>query len=64
MQTLQNMGFIGSRVLRLYSKKNMVYGTLCEVDYNSPYLIVNSVGSYAPPLEREKGGVGKISPIG
>ncbi len=34
------------------------------VDYNSPYLIVNSVVSYSPPLQRKRGGVGKISPIG
>ncbi len=34
------------------------------VDYNSPYLTVNSIVSYSPPLQRERGGVGKISPIG
>jgi hypothetical protein len=34
------------------------------VDYNLPYLIVNSVVSYPPPLQRERGGVGKISPLG
>jgi hypothetical protein len=33
------------------------------VDYNSPYLTVNSVVSYSPPLQRDRGGVGKISPI-
>jgi hypothetical protein len=43
----------------------MVYGTLyAGVDYDSPYLIVNSVVSYPPPLQRGRGGVGKISPIG
>ncbi len=34
------------------------------VDYNPSYLIVNSIVSYPPPLQRERGGVGKISPIG
>jgi hypothetical protein len=34
------------------------------VDYKSPYLIVNSVASYPPLLQREIGGVGKISHIG
>ncbi len=32
------------------------------VDYNSPYLIVNSVVIYPPLLHRERGGVGKITP--
>ncbi len=32
--------------------------------YNSLYLVVNSVVSYPPPLPRERGEVGKISPIG
>jgi hypothetical protein len=37
-------------VQRLYSKKNMVYGTLyAGVDYNSSYLIVNSIVSYPYP---------------
>jgi hypothetical protein len=39
-------------------------GPYAGVDYNSPYLIVNSVVSYLPPLQRGRGGVGKISPIG
>jgi hypothetical protein len=34
------------------------------VDYNPPYLIVNSVVSYPPPLQRKRGGVEKISPLG
>jgi hypothetical protein len=38
-------------------------GPYAGVDYKSPYLIVNSVVSYPPPLQRE-GAVGKISPIG
>ncbi len=38
--------------------------TCAGVDYNSLYLIVNSVVSYATPLQRERSGVGKISPIG
>ncbi len=34
-------------------------------DYNLHYLIVNSVvSSYQPPLQRERGGVRKISPNG
>ncbi len=38
-------------------------GPYAGVDYKSPYLIVNSVVSYPPKLQRERGGVGKISPI-
>ncbi len=35
--------------LRLYSKKNMVYmGPYAGDDFNSPYLIVNSVVRYPP----------------
>ncbi len=48
----------------LYSKKNMGYWTYAGVDYNSPYLTVNSVVSYPPLLTRERGEVWKISPIG
>jgi hypothetical protein len=34
------------------------------VDYNSPYLmLVNTVVSYPALLQRERGRVGKISPI-
>jgi hypothetical protein len=36
-------------------------GPKAGVDYNSPYLMVNSVVSYPPPLQRGRGGVGKIS---
>jgi hypothetical protein len=47
-------------ILRLYSKKNMVYGTLCAgADYNSHYLMVNSIVSYPPSLQREKGWSGE-----
>ncbi len=49
---------------RLHSKKNMVYGPYVGVDYNSPYLIVNSVASFPPLIQRERGGVGKISLVG
>jgi hypothetical protein len=38
-------------------------GPYAVVDYNSPYLIVNSLVSYPPPLQKERDGVGKISPI-
>jgi hypothetical protein len=34
------------------------------VDYNSPCLKVNSVVSYPSPLQRERGGVGRITPVG
>jgi hypothetical protein len=40
-------------LLRLYSKKNLVYGTYAGVDYNSLYLIV----SYPPPLKYKGKGV-------
>ncbi len=33
-------------------------GTYAGVDYNSPYLTVNSVVSYPLPLQRERGAVG------
>ncbi len=36
-------------------------GTYAEVDYNSLYLIVNSVASYPPQIQRERVGVGKIT---
>jgi hypothetical protein len=39
-------------------------GPYAGVDYNSPYLIVKFVVSYPPALQRDRGGVGKISPIG
>jgi hypothetical protein len=38
-------------------------GPYARVDYNSVYIIVNFVVSYPPPLQREMGGLGKISPI-
>jgi hypothetical protein len=53
--------FISS--LRLYSKKNMGMGPYAGVDYNSHYLIVNSV-VLSIPTQKGKGGVGKVSPIG
>ncbi len=37
-------------------------GPYSGVDYDSPYLIVNSIVSYPTPLQRERGEVGKISP--
>ncbi len=36
-------------------------GTYAGVDYNSPYLTVNSVVSYPLPLQRERGAVGNLS---
>ncbi len=39
-------------------------GPYVGVDHKSPYVIASSVVSYPPPLQRERGGVGKISPIG
>ncbi len=40
-------------------------GLYAGVDFNSPYLIVNSIVSYpTPPLQKERDIVGKISPIG
>ncbi len=42
----------------------MVYCPYAGVDYNSPYVIVNSVVSHQPPLQREMDRMGKISPIG
>ncbi len=45
-------------------KETWCLGPYAGVDYNSPYLIVNSIVSYSSSLQREKGGVGKISPIG
>ncbi len=41
-------------------KETCFMGPYAGVDSNSPYLIV----SYPSSLQREKGGVGKISPIG
>jgi hypothetical protein len=46
-------------------KEKMVYRTQYQSWlHNSPYLIVNSLVSYLPPLQRERGGVGKIFPFG
>jgi len=39
-------------------------GPYAGVDYDSLYLIVNSVVSYAVRLQRESDGMEKISPIG
>jgi hypothetical protein len=39
-------------------------GPIAGVDYNSRYLIINSVVRYPPPLQMERGAVGKISSIG
>jgi hypothetical protein len=50
--------------MRLYSRKTWCMETNAGVDYNSPCLIVNSAVSYPPPIQREKGGARKISPIG
>ncbi len=44
--------------------KTWCMGPYAGVDENPPYLIVSSVFSYPPPSQRERGGVGKISPIG
>ncbi len=44
----------------------MVYGTMgpyARFDYNSPYLIVNALVSYPPPLQRERNEVEKIKHI-
>jgi hypothetical protein len=51
-----------SLMQRLYSKKTWCMGPFAGVEYNSTYLIVNSI--VTAPLQRERGGVGKISPIG
>jgi hypothetical protein len=56
------MSSIKDGAQRLYSKKNIV--RYVRFDHNSPYLIVNTVVSYPPPQQRERGGVGKISPLG
>ncbi len=45
-------------------RKTWCTGPFARVDYYSLYLIVNSVVSYPPPLQRERGGVEKMSPIG
>jgi hypothetical protein len=44
----------------VFKEKHGCMGLYARVDYNSP---VNSVVSYPPTLQRERGGVGKISPI-
>ncbi len=54
-------------IQRLCSKKNMLCGMgpypYAGVDYNSPYLIVNSIVIFRcpPPLQRERGRIRKIS---
>jgi hypothetical protein len=45
-----------------FQRKIWCIGPYAGVDYNSPYLKVNSVASYPLPL-RGRGGVGKISSI-
>jgi hypothetical protein len=62
----RRLQFCFTSIQRLFSKKNMLYGmgSYAGVDCNSPYLIVNSVVTYPPPLQRERGGVRKIYPIG
>jgi hypothetical protein len=44
-------------------RKTWCMGPYVGVDYNSPFLIVNSVVSYPTPLKRERDGVGNVSPI-
>jgi hypothetical protein len=39
-------------------------GPYAGVDFYTFYLIVNSIVGYPPTLQRERGGVGKISLIG
>jgi hypothetical protein len=48
----------------VFKEKHM--GSYAGVYYNAPYLIVNSVVMQlsTPHYKEEKGGVGKISPIG
>ncbi len=48
----------------VFKEKHGVWGPYAKVDDNSSYHIVSSVVSYLPPLQRERGGVWKISPIG
>jgi hypothetical protein len=44
-------------------RKTWCKGPYAGVDYYSPYLIVNSVVSYPPPLQREWGGVAKLAVV-
>ncbi len=48
----------------VFKEKHGVMGPYAGVDYNSPYQIVNSAVSYPPPLYKDKGWNGEISPIG
>jgi hypothetical protein len=48
----------------VFKEKHGVWGPYAKVDYKSSYHIVSSVVSYLPPLHRERGGIGKSSPIG
>jgi hypothetical protein len=62
---LMTFGSVGTRNPEtLFKEKHGVWDPMPELTIgNSPYLIVNSVVSYPSPLQRERGGVGKISLI-
>jgi hypothetical protein len=57
--------FLPFDILKAYrdciQRKTGCMGPFAGVDYISPYLIVNSVVNYPPPLQRERrGGLGKF----
>ncbi len=64
MYRLFKMGGAPTYPKAVFKEKHGVLGPYAKVDYNSSYHIVSSVVSYLPTLQRERGGVGKISPIG
>jgi hypothetical protein len=45
----------------VFKEKTLCMGPYAGDDYNSSFLIVTFVVSYPPLLQRERGGVGKIS---
>ncbi len=48
---------------KLHYKKTWCIGPYVGVDYNSLYLIVNTLVIYLPPLQKERGGLGKIKDL-
>jgi hypothetical protein len=48
----------------VFKEKRGVWDPMLELALTSPYLIVDSGVNFPPELQRERGGVGKVSPIG
>jgi hypothetical protein len=48
----------------VFKEKHGIWDPMLELTITLPSLIVDSEVSFPPQLQRERGGVGKVSPVG